>query len=195
MNLEMLQQKWNEMDSRLSQVETVNKTVVTDVIRLKTRDTLTTAMFRSILNTFIGVFVFIMVVPALKDSPISSLSLWTLMVTLILISMYSLAEVGIFAKCRITDSYSKLLNMTMQYKRLALFRPRFGSLLMCLVSVLVCYGESSWMIEKGVMLYGVLICSAVFVMGIISYFVDKKKCQKQIDEIEQSMKELKEVMD
>lgn len=194
MELEMLKEKWNELDNRLANVESLNKVVVKELIKNKTRSSIDYLYRRDLYGVFCCVLISAVILGYLmKNAPISQTSGFALTFICIFGAMASIYRAQLLSKYKITDPSVSLLKITLQYKRFAAIEK-----VLTIPVVLVCIGiffycECSWMIPHGVVVPAAAFTIFIAVVACVGTVVNYRRCSTILQTIEEALSELKDV--
>ena len=194
MELEMLKEKWNELDTRLANVESLNKVVVKELIKNKTRSSIDYLYRRDLYGVFCCVLISAVILGYLmKNAPISQTSGFALTFICIFGVMASIYRAQLLSKYKITDPSVSLLKITLQYKRFAAIEK-----VLTIPVVLVCIGiffycECSWMIPHGVVVPAAAFTIFIAVVACVGTVVNYRRCSTILQTIEEALSELKDV--
>lgn len=198
MELNELKAKWNELDARLTQVETVNNQAVRELMNLRASSAFvnlrnklwfeffTAALVSSIMIYFLGH-------NAEMQQVLSSNSIIMMIVWLVLTCAYALYRAVRFGAFDVTKPTTQLMKLSSEYKRDYSLRRLASYPLFIAFTVLFVFFERGWIIERGRMTYAIVFC--ILLIGIFGFaFRDELRRQKfLIDEVDKSLQELSEV--
>lgn len=193
MELEMLKQKWNEMDTRITNVETVNRKTVTELIRTRTRSTVDQMLRTESWGLTASVFIPLIVGWGLSHEPV--ISFWTIVLIVACIYLYlpfQARRVSLLSKYRINDTTTSLMDIVLKYRKTL----NFERLMTVPVTIILSYGiiltEHEWTFLPDKLWKCLLLMTFLCVVVIFSQRNAIKRNLTALDEIEESLKELKE---
>ena len=193
MELEMLKQKWNEMDTRITNVETVNRKTVTELIRTRTRSTVDQMLRTESWGLTASVFIPLIVGWGLSHEPV--ISFWTIVLIVACAYLYlpfQARRVSLLSKYRINDTTTSLMDIVLKYRKTL----NFERLMTVPVTIILSYGiiltEHEWTFLPDKLWKCLLLMTFLCVVVIFSQRNAIKRNLTALDEIEESLKELKE---
>ena len=200
MELNELKAKWNELDTRLTQVETVNNQAVKELTRLRTNSVFTQhrirLWFEFVIATIVTTF---MLLTFRRESEmthiLNPLSIQMLIGWLVLTCIYALYRCIRFGGFDITKPTTELMKLSNQYKREYSIRrilgyPLFGALLLAFL-----FFERSWIIERGRIVPVIIWAICIMAFFIWSMTLELRRQKKSIEEVDNNLKELAEIME
>lgn len=191
MELEDLKMKWNEMDSRLAKLETVNKQILKELLKQKVSDNFRQIHQRSSIALGAGALVMVVMIPfILALEPFSVASKYTIVGFMLIGFAFFLYRLSLLSHLRITEPTSVLLKYTLLERRAFLIDKYVGLPTILLLYVLVLCFESSWIIERGKMLEAVLMIVAISIVVVCAQVQNNRRYSKMLKEIEEQLKEL-----
>lgn len=193
MELEDLKMKWNEMDSRLAKLETVNKQILKELLKQKVSDNFRQIHQRSSIALGAGALVMVVMIPfILALEPFSVASKYTIVGFMLIGFAFFLYRLSLLSHLRITEPTSVLLKYTLLERRAFLIDKYVGLPTILLLYVLVLCFESSWIIERGKMLEAVLMIVAISIVVVCAQVQNNRRYSKMLKEIEEQLKELEQ---
>lgn len=193
MELEDLKMKWNEMDSRLAKLETVNKQILKELLKQKVSDNFRQIHQRSSIALGAGALVMVVMIPfILALEPFSVASKYTIVGFMLIGFAFFLYRLSLLSHLRITEPTSVLLKYTLLERRAFLIDKYVGLPTILLLYVLVLCFESSWIIERGKMLEAVLMIVAISIVVVCAQVQNNRRYSKMLKDIEEQLKELEQ---
>lgn len=198
MELNELKTKWNELDNRLTQVETVNNQAVKELTRLRSNSVFAQhrnrLWFEFVICTIVTAF---MLLTFRRESEmthiLNPLSIKMLIGWLVLSCIYALYRCVCFGGFDITKPTTELMKLSNQYKREYSIRrllnyPLFGALLL-----LFLFFERGWIIDRGRIVPVIIWAIVIMVVFVFSIRVELRRQKKSIEEVDNNLKELAEL--
>lgn len=193
MELEDLKMKWNEMDSRLEKLETVNKQILKDLLKQKVSDNFRQIHQRTAYALGAGALVMIVMIPfILTLEPFSVASKYAIVGFMLIGFSFFLYHISLITHLRITEPTSILLKYTLLERRAFLIDKYVGLPTILLLYVLVLCFESSWIIERGKMLEAILMVGIISIVVVCGQVQNNRRYSKMLKEIEEQLKELED---
>lgn len=199
MELNELKAKWNELDSRLTQVETVNKKAVRELTRIRTASSLTQLKNRSHFGVFTSVFVSaVMIVFFCRNAEINSImspySIWAIITYLVIASMYVLYRSTKVSQLNVTMPTTQLIERTNKLRRHFLMESNITYIsVLVLYAVVFALESQRWIIERGRLIPAILLFLALCALVTIAVIGNKRQNKTMFDEIDNNLKELAEL--
>ena len=193
-----LKEKWNELDTRLAQVETVNNQAVRELIHLRASSAfinlrnklwfefLTAAFVCSVMIYFLGH-------NAEMQHVLSSYSITMMIVWLVLTCAYALYRAVRFGAFDVMKPTTQLMQLSNEYKRDYSLRRLASYPLFVAFTVLFVFFERGWIIERGRMTYAVVFCVVLIAVFGCAFRGELRRQKQLIDEVDKSLEELKNV--
>lgn len=198
MELNELKAKWNELDARLSKVETVNNQAVRELMSLRASSTFSnlrnTLWFEFIVAAFVCcIMVYVFGHNTEMQQILSPCSIAMVIVWLVLTCAYALYRAVRFGSFDVTKPTTQLMKLNSEYKRDYSIRRLASYPLFIAFTVLFVFFERGWLIERGRMIYAIVFC--ILLIGIFGWaFRNELRRQKHlIEEVDKSLAELREV--
>lgn len=193
MELEMLKQKWNEMDARLTNVETVNRKTVHELIRTRTRSTVDHLLRTESWGLTCSVFIPLFIGWALNHEPV--VSFWTIVLIAACIYLYipfQARRVSLLSQYRISDSTTNLMSIVLKYRKTI----NIERLMIIPVTIILSYGliltEHEWTFLPDKLWKCLLLMTFLCVVVIASQRNAIQRNLTVLEEIEESLKEIEE---
>lgn len=199
MELNELKAKWNELDSRLTQVETVNKKAIRELTRLRTASSLTQLKNRSHFGVFTSVLVSaVMIVFFCRNAEINSImspySIWAIITYLVIASMYVLYRSTKVSQLNVTMPTTLLIERTNKLRRHFLMESNITYIsVLVLYAVVFALESQRWIIERGRLIPAILLFLALCALVTIAVIGNKRQNKTMFDEIDGNLKELAEL--
>lgn len=199
MELNELKTKWNELDSRLTQVETVNKKAVRELTRIRTASSLTQLKNRSHFGVFTSVFVSaVMIVFFCRNAEINSImspySIWAIITYLVIASMYVLYRSTKVSQLNVTMPTTQLIERTNKLRRHFLMESNITYIsVLVLYTVVFALESQRWIIERGRLIPAILLFLALCALVSIAVIGNKRQNKTMFDEIDGNLMELAEL--
>lgn len=199
MELNELKTKWNELDTRLTQVETVNKKAVRELTRIRTASSLTQLKNRSHFGVFTSVFVSaVMIVFFCRNAEINSImspySIWAIITYLVIASMYVLYRSTKVSQLNVTMPTTQLIERTNKLRRHFLMESNITYIsVLVLYTVVFALESQRWIIERGRLIPAILLFLALCALVTIAVIGNKRQNKTMFDEIDGNLKELAEL--
>ncbi|MDO4211436.1 MAG: hypothetical protein Q4D23_06940 [Bacteroidales bacterium] len=199
MELNELKTKWNELDTRLTQVETVNKKAVRELTRIRTASSLTQLKNRSHFGVFTSVFVSaVMIVFFCRNAEINSImspySIWAIITYLVIASMYVLYRSTKVSQLNVTMPTTQLIERTNKLRRHFLMESNITYIsVLVLYTVVFALESQRWIIERGRLIPAILLFLALCALVSIAVIGNKRQNKSMFDEIDNNLKELAEL--
>lgn len=198
MELNELKSKWNELDSRLAKVETVNNQAVRELMNLRASSAFVNLRNKLWFEFFTAAFVSIVMIYVLGHNAemqqiLSSNSIAMMIVWLVLTCMYALFRAVRFGSFDITKPTTQLMKLSSEYKRDYSIRRLASYPLFITFSVLFVFFERGWLIERGRMAYAIVFCILIIIIFGWSFRCELLRQKHLIDEVDKSLAELREV--
>lgn len=199
MELNELKAKWNELDSRLTQVETVNKKAIRELTRLRTASSLTQLKNRSHFGVFTSVLVSaVMIVFFCRNAEINSImspySIWAIITYLVIASMYVLYRSTKVSQLNVTMPTTQLIERTNKLRRHFLMESNITYIsVLVLYAVVFALESQRWIIERGRLIPAILLFLALCALVSIALIGNKRQNKSMFDEIDNNLKELAEL--
>lgn len=199
MELNELKAKWNELDSRLTQVETVNKKAIRELTRLRTASSLTQLKNRSHFGVFTSVLVSaVMIVFFCRNAEINSImspySIWAIITYLVIASMYVLYRSTKVSQLNVTMPTTQLIERTNKLRRHFLMESNITYIsVLVLYTVVFALESQRWIIERGRLIPAILLFLALCALVTIAVITNKRQNKTMFDEIDNNLKELAEL--
>ena len=198
MELEELKLKWNELDSRLAQVETMNAKAVKELVTMRTGGSLANLRNHMWYAALSCVFVTaVMLVFFRRDAEIQQImnpaSIQAMLVFLFAGSAYGLFRALTATRMNITDPTGKLIRDTARLKKCLAWENLvlYGSVLV--LYAVVFFLERGWIIERGRVIYAILLFAALCALIVFAYFRSRKRRNELLAELESNLRELDEL--
>lgn len=198
MELNELKTKWNELDTRLTQVETVNNQAVKEITRLRTNSVFTQhrnrLWFEFVIGTVVTAFMLIIFRRESEMTRIlNPLSIKLLIGWLVLSCIFALYRCMRFGGFDVTKPTTELMKLSNEYKREYSIRrilgyPLYGALLLVFL-----FFERGWIIERGRVVP--VIIWAIVIMGVFVWcmYMELRRQKEAIEEVDSNLKELREM--
>lgn len=199
MELNELKTKWNELDTRLTQVETVNKKAVRELTRIRTASSLTQLKNRSHFGVFTSVFVSaVMIVFFCRNAEINSImspySIWAIITYLVIASMYVLYRSTKVSQLNVTMPTTQLIERTNKLRRHFLMESNITYIsVLVLYAVVFALESQRWIIERGRLIPAILLFLALCALVSIAVIGNKRQNKSMFDEIDGNLMELAEL--
>lgn len=199
MELNELKTKWNELDTRLTQVETVNKKAVRELTRIRTASSLTQLKNRSHFGVFTSVFVSaVMIVFFCRNAEINSImspySIWAIITYLVIASMYVLYRSTKVSQLNVTMPTTQLIERTNKLRRHFLMESNITYIsVLVLYTVVFALESQRWIIERGRLIPAILLFLALCALVSIAVIGNKRQNKSMFDEIDGNLMELAEL--
>lgn len=199
MELNELKTKWNELDTRLTQVETVNKKAVRELTRIRTASSLTQLKNRSHFGVFTSVFVSaVMIVFFCRNAEINSImspySIWAIITYLVIASMYVLYRSTKVSQLNVTMPTTQLIERTNKLRRHFLMESNITYIsVLVLYTVVFALESQRWIIERGRLIPAILLFLALCALVSIAVIGNKRQNKTMFDEIDGNLMELAEL--
>lgn len=199
MELNELKAKWNELDSRLTQVETVNKKAIRELTRLRTASSLTQLKNRSHFGVFTSVLVSaVMIVFFCRNAEINSImspySIWAIITYLVIASMYVLYRSTKVSQLNVTMPTTQLIERTNKLRRHFLMESNITYIsVLVLYTVVFALESQRWIIERGRLIPAILLFLALCALVTIAVITNKRQNKTMFDEIDGNLMELAEL--
>lgn len=198
MELNELKLKWNELDTRLSKVETVNNQALKELMQLRANTAFTNLRNKLWFELLVSFFVSaIMIFFLSHNAEINQiLNPYTIIMTitwLVLSTAYAIYRTARFGRFDITKPTVQLMKLSNSYKRDYSIRRLMSYPLFGLFTILFVFFERGWIIERGRVVYAVIWCIATLALFFFSFREELRRQQQLIDEVDRTIKELSEV--
>lgn len=199
MELNELKTKWNKLDTRLTQVETVNKKAVRELTRIRTASSLTQLKNRSHFGVFTSVFVSaVMIVFFCRNAEINSImspySIWAIITYLVIASMYVLYRSTKVSQLNVTMPTTQLIERTNKLRRHFLMESNITYIsVLVLYTVVFALESQRWIIERGRLIPAILLFLALCALVSIAVIGNKRQNKSMFDEIDGNLMELAEL--
>lgn len=199
MELNELKTKWNELDTRLTQVETVNKKAIRELTALRTASSLTQLKNRSHFGVFTSVFVSaVMIVFFCRNAEINSImspySIWAIITYLVIASMYVLYRSTKVSQLNVTIPTTQLIERTNKLRRHFLMESNITYIsVLVLYAVVFALESQRWIIERGRLIPAIILFLALCALVSIAVIGNKRQNKTMFDEIDNNLKELAEL--
>lgn len=199
MELNELKAKWNELDSRLTLVETVNKKAVRELTRIRTASSLTQLKNRSHFGVLTSVFVSaVMIVFFSRNAEINSImspySIWAIITYLVIASMYVLYRSTKVSQLNVTMPTTQLIERTNKLRRHFLMESNITYIsVLVLYTVVFALENQRWIIERGRLIPAIILFLALCALVSIAVIGNKRQNKTMFDEIDNNLKELAEL--
>lgn len=198
MELNELKLKWNELDTRLSKVETVNNQALKELMQLRANTAFTNLRNKLWFELLVSFFVSaIMIFFLSHNAEINQvLNPYTIIMTitwLVLSTAYAIYRTARFGSFDITKPTVQLMKLSNNYKRDYSIRRLMSYPLFGLFTILFVFFERGWIIERGRVVYAVIWCIAILALFFFSFREELRRQQQLIDEVDRTIKELSEV--
>lgn len=199
MELNELKAKWNELDSRLTQVETVNKKAIRELTALRTASSLTQLKNRSHFGVFTSVLVSaVMIVFFCRNAEINSImspySIWAIITYLVIASMYVLYRSTKVSQLNVTMPTTQLIERTNKLRRHFLMESNITYIsVLVLYTVVFALESQRWIIERGRLIPAILLFLALCALVSIAVIGNKRQNKTMFDEIDGNLMELAEL--
>lgn len=191
MELDDLKLKWQEMDSRLANVETLNKQILRDLLKQKVGDNFRQLHLRTSYGLGAGVLVMMIMIPFILNlEPFSVASKYTIVGFLVLSLAFMIYRITLVSHLRITEPTAVLLKYTLLERKAFLVDKFVGMPMVLLLYVLVLCFESSWIIERGKLLEAILMMLLISIAVVYGSVVNNRRYSNLLIEIESQLKEL-----
>lgn len=198
MELNELKQKWNELDARLSKVETVNNQAVCELMNLRASSAFINLRNKLWFEFFIAALVSSIMTYVLGHSVemqqvLSSNSITMMIVWLVFTSAYALYRAVRFGSFNVTKPTTQLMKLSSEYKRDYSLRRLASYPLFVAFVVLFVFFERGWIIERGKMTYAIVFCILLVCIFGLGFRSELRRQKKLIDDVDKSLKELSEM--
>lgn len=193
MDLDMLKEKWSEMDDRLSKVELLNKQALHELLTVKVNNNLHQLQIRTTIGLFVNLFVIAIMIPVLRDIDVlSAASVWSVFAVMGLGLAWQIYRTVNISKMDISLPTSNLTKMVLREKRAALIDKQIMLPMILLVYVLFFFFERSWIIERGRIVAAIILLLALIAIVTSSYIANYRKYNSFLKEIADQLKELED---
>lgn len=198
MELNELKAKWNELDTRLSQVETVNNQAVKELTRLRTNTFFTQhrnrLCFEFLISTIVTAFILIVF---RRESEMTQIlnpySIIMIIGLLVLTCIYALYRCIRFGGFDVTKPTTELMKLSNQYKREYSIRRILGYPLYGTFLLVFLFFERGWIIERGRIVPVIIWAVCIMAIFVWSMYVELRRQKKSIEEVDSNLKELSEL--
>lgn len=194
MELEMLKQKWNEMDARLSKVETVNRKTVQELIRTRTRSTIDHLLRNESWGLTCSIFIPLIIGWALSHEPV--VNFWTIVLLAACVYAYipfQARRVSLLSQYRISDPTTNLMSIVLKYRKTI----NIERLMTIPVTIVLSYGliltEHEWTFLPDKLWKCLLLMTFLCVVVILSQRNAIQRNLNVLEEIEESLKEIETI--
>lgn len=198
MELNELKAKWNELDNRLTQVETVNNQAVKELTRLRTNSVFTQHRDRLWLEFIIATIVTVfMLIIFRRESEMTQilnpLSIKMIIAWLVLTCIYALYRCMRFGGFDITKPTTELMKLSNHYKREYSIRRILSYPLYAAFLLVFLFFERGWIIERGRIVPVIIWAIVIMAFFIWSMTLELRRQKKSIEEVDNNLKELAEL--
>lgn len=198
MELTELKAKWNEMDSRLSNIEIINKKAVRELTSIKTASAITqlknTSWYGALSTLFVSA---IMIYFFGHNEEIRSImnpnSIMAIIAVLVLGTAYTLYKALRISKLDVSIPTVELMVKTNKMRRFLLIERLSSYFIVVALYIAVFCLEGKWIVERGRVLAAALLLVGLCVIVTIVFIVAKRRDQKMLDDIDKNLKELSEL--
>lgn len=193
MELEMLKEKWTEMDSRLTQVELLNKKALQEIVKMKVGNNLRHLQTRATVSLVCNMLVILCLGPIVKSIGILSVeSIWTLIIVIGLGFIWQVYRSTFVLKMKMDMPTAELLKYTLKEQRAATI-DKFVLLPMVLIGyVMFFFFERGWIIERGKVTEALLLLVAMIVVASFAFVANYRRYNTFLKEISGQIKEIEE---
>lgn len=198
MELEELKLRWNELDNRLSTIETLNQKAIHEAMKAKTTSTLTKLQTKAWLGPIIGLFVVGIVMgtltndPEVKEilNPNSLLMMWIFFLAMLI---YAFIEASMTSRINLCAPITQIMKRVATYKKAKTYsRLAFMPITVVLCALFIFF-ESGWIIERGRVLPVAIFFIVYCVITFYAYKKQKKEDETLLNDLESNLKELDEL--
>lgn len=199
MDLNELKAKWNELDARLTQVETVNKQAVRELTKIRTASSLSQLKTKN----SVGLFATFLVSAAMifffgHNEEISSImspySIMAMIAYLVLGCMYVMFRSVKVSQLNVTMPTTELIERTSKLRRHFLMEQNITY-----ISILILYAVvfglecNRWIIARGRLFPAILLFVVLCVFVTFVVVTNKREHKSMFDEIEGNLRELSDL--
>lgn len=198
MELEVLKQRWNELDNRLSKVETLNQKAVKEAVKVRTSSTIDKLKIKAWAGPVIGMFALAIVLNAVTNNeemgailnPNSVTALW---IFSLVVLVYGFIEAALTSHIQITDPTTKIMKHVTTYKKVKTYS-RLASLpIVTGFGALFIFFERGWIIERGRILPVVIFFAVYCLITVYAFIIQKRQDERLLNELDKELKELNEL--
>lgn len=199
MELNELKTMWNELDARLTQVETVNKKAVRELTSLRTASSLSQLKTKS----HVGVFTCVLVSAVMIfffghneeiNSIMSPYSIMAIIAYLVIGSIYVMFRSVKVSQLNVTLPTTLLIERTNKLRRHFLMESNITYVsLLVLYAVVFALESQRWIIERGRLVPALILLVVICVIVTFAVFTNKRENRSMFDEIDRNLKELSDL--
>lgn len=199
MELNELKAKWNELDTRLSQVETVNKKAVYELTKIRAASSLSQLKTKNGIGIFLtflvsAVMIFFFSHNEEINSIMSPYSITAIITYLVLGSMYVMYRSVKVSQLSVTMPTTQLIERTSKLRRHFLMEQNITYVsILILYAVVFAFECDRWIIARGCLVPALLLFAVLCIFVTFSVFVNKRDNKTMFDEIEGNLRELAEL--
>ena len=199
MELNELKAKWDELDNRLAQVETVNKQAVRELTKIRTASSLsqlktknTVSLFTSFLVSAVMIYFFSH--NAEINSIMSPYSITAIISYLVLGCMYVTVRSVKVNQLSVTMPTTQLIERTNKLRRHLLMEINITYIsILILYAVVFAIESQRWIIERGRLVPALVLFVALCTLVTFVVVTNKRENKSMFDEIDNNLKELAEL--
>lgn len=198
MELNELKAKWNELDARLTQVETINKKALRELTAMRTASSLTHLRNHSRFSVLVTLTVSAFMIYFLGHNEelnaiMSPYSIMAMIAALILGSFYVLYRSVRISQLDVTMPTTELMARSNSLRRFLLMESHITYVGILVLYALVFCFERNWIIERGRVVPAIILFIALCIFVTIAMVNGKRQNQKMLNEIDSNLKELSEL--
>jgi len=198
MELNELKSKWNEIDSRLSNIETTNQNAIHELTSMRTKSSINEFKKNCWYGAFALMFVgSIMVYFFGHDEEIMSImnpySIKAIIGFLVVACMYEFYRAIRASKLDLTMPTAELMVKANKMRRFVTIESMCNYFVIVALYIIIFFFERSWIIERGRVLQGILLLIALITLASFAFVLRKRRNQKVLDDIASNLKELSDM--
>ena len=199
MELNELKAKWNELDNRLTQVETVNKQAVRELTKIRTTSSLSQLKTKNTIGFFTSflvsaVMIFFFGHNEEINSIMSPYSITAIITYLVLGCMYIMFRTVKVSQLNVTMPTTELIERTNKLRRHILMEHNITYIsLLILYAVVFGLECNRWIIERGRLIPAILLFAVLCIFVTFVVITNKRESKSMFDEIDGNLKELAEL--
>lgn len=199
MELSELKAKWNEMDSRLSNLEIINRNVVRELTAMKTASALSELKRSSWQGAFTTIIVSAVMTYFFGHNEeigeiMNPYSIIAIIAVMVIGSIYTLYRALSISKIDVTMPTAELMKRTNKVRR-ALELENLASYIMVAVLYVVVFALESqrWIAARGKIIPAIILLIGLCALVTCVFFAAKKRNKAMLDKIDSNLKELSKI--
>lgn len=195
MELEMLKQKWEQLDQRLAKVEIMNQKAVRELVSMRTQTSFAKLRNNLWYGALSSIFVTaIMLVVLSHNEVLSDYSINSIIGVMLIGSALALYRAAKATTLNVQAPTAQVMKEAMQLKKSLFYENYVTYALVIGLYILVFYFERSWIIERGRVIHAIVLLIAICVFASFSFYVGSKRQKSILEEIENNLQELNELV-